>query len=90
MRPPAPQLDLRYSWGMASTPKVGRSSDGDRRRLVHELAQLPADERRKVIAEAQRKAQRRSTLSWSSLQTSRGVVTLGGDAVADCDSLYDG
>lgn len=75
---------------MASTTKPGSSSDGERRRLVHELAQLPADERRKVIADAQREAQRRTTLSWGSLRASRGVVTLGGDALADCDSLYDG
>lgn len=75
---------------MASTPKAGTAADGERRRLVHELAQLPADERRKVIADAQREAQRRTTLSWSSLRATRGVVTLGGDAIADCDSLYDG
>ena len=75
---------------MASTPKTGSSTEGDRRRLVHELVQLPARERRKVIAEAQREARRRSTLSWVSLRASRGVVSLGGDAVADCDSLYDG
>jgi hypothetical protein len=75
---------------MASTSKAGTSTDGDRRRLVLELAQLPADERRKVIADAQREAQRRTTLPWGSLRASRGVVTLGGDAVADCDSLYDG
>jgi hypothetical protein len=75
---------------MASSAKTGSSTAGDRRRLVHELAQLPARERRTVIAEAQREAQRRSTLSWGSLRASRGVVTLGGDSVADCDSLYDG
>jgi hypothetical protein len=75
---------------MASTPKAGSPTDGDRSRLVHELAQLSAAERRKVIADAQREALPRTTLSWGSLRASRGVVTLGGDAVADCDSLYEG
>lgn len=81
---------MRYPWFMASTTKPGSPTNGELRRLVRELAQLPADERRQVIVDAHREAQRRATLAWGSLRASRGVITLGGDALADCDSLYDG
>jgi hypothetical protein len=74
---------------MASMPKSGAALP-DHRRLVQELAQLSARERRHVMADAQRVAQRQVTLGWKSLRAARGVVALGGDAVADCDDLYDG
>ena len=74
---------------MASTPKAGSSTDDERRRLVRALAELPAGERRKVIADAHREAHRQTKLSWGSLRASRGVVTLGGDALVDCDNRLE-
>jgi hypothetical protein len=59
--------------------------------LVRQLAELPDDERREVVAAAEESAAtRKPTLAWSSWDAARGVVSLGGDAVADCDRLYDG
>jgi hypothetical protein len=75
---------------MASTPEQEPSSDVARRHLVQALARLSEDERRRVIADAQREAGRRATLDWKSMRAARGIVSLGGNAVADCDTLYDG
>jgi hypothetical protein len=58
--------------------------------LVRQLAELPEDERREVVAAAQASAARPPVLSWDAWDAARGLVTLGGDAVADCDRLYDG
>ena len=59
--------------------------------LVRQLAELADDERRDVVAAAQESASaRRPTLPWSSWEAARGVVSLGGNAVEDCDRLYDG
>ena len=58
--------------------------------LVRQLAELPEDERRDVIAAAQESAAQHPFLSWEAWESARGIVNLGGDAVADCDRLYDG
>jgi hypothetical protein len=59
--------------------------------LVRRLAELPDDERREVVAAAEESAAtKKPTLAWSSWDAARGVVSLGGDAVEDCDLLYDG
>ena len=58
--------------------------------LVRQLAELPEDERCEVVAAAQESAARRPVLSWDAWESARGLVSLGGDAVADCDRLYDG
>ena len=75
---------------MAGMPKRGESAGSQRARLVHALAQLPEEERRAIVADARREARRNATLAWASLRAARGVVSLGGDAVVDCDRLYDG
>jgi hypothetical protein len=75
---------------MAGMPKRGHSADTERGRLVDALAQLPDEERRAIVADARREARRHVTLAWASLRAARGVVSLGGDAVVDCDRLYDG
>jgi hypothetical protein len=75
---------------MAGMPKRGDSANTERARLVHALAQLPDEERRAIVADARREARRNVTLAWASLRAARGVVSLGGDAVVDCDRLYDG
>lgn len=59
--------------------------------LVRALAALPAAERRRVVAATERAAARpQATLSWDLWDRACGVVSLGGDAVEDCDRLYDG
>jgi hypothetical protein len=58
--------------------------------LVRQLAELPEDERREVVAAAQESSAQHPGLSWDAWEAARGLVSLGGDAVADCDRLYDG
>jgi hypothetical protein len=59
--------------------------------LVRELAELPERERREVVAAAEQASKDlEPTLPWESWDAARGVVCLGGDAVEDCDRLYDG
>ncbi len=58
--------------------------------LVRQLAALSAAERREVIVAAEQTATERSVLSWDAWGRSRSVATLGGNAVDDCDRLYDG
>ena len=59
--------------------------------LVRELANLPADERREVVIAAEEEAAtRKPTLPWESWEAAGAAVTFGGDAVEDCDRLYDG
>lgn len=57
--------------------------------LVRQLAELPKEERREVVAAAEETA-KPPTLSWSAWDAAAGVVSLGGNAVEDCDRLYDG
>jgi hypothetical protein len=75
---------------MVGMPKSGSSEDVDRGRIVHALARLSEKERRAIIADARREARRHVTLAWTALRAARGVVSLGGDALVDCDRLYDG
>ena len=56
---------------------------------MHQLSELPAVERREVLAAAEETATRRSVLAWNSWESARGVVSLGGNAVEDCGRLYD-
>jgi hypothetical protein len=58
--------------------------------LVRQLAELPEEERREVVAAADESAGTHPVLSWESWESARGLVNLGGDAVEDCDRLYDG
>jgi hypothetical protein len=59
--------------------------------LVSQLANLPADERREVVIAAEETAAvRKPILPWESWEAARAVVSFGGDAVEDCDRLYDG
>lgn len=59
------------------------------RRLVHSLAQLQPDERELVISEA-RQGRRLATVPWDELWKVCGAADVGGgDAVADCDAVYD-
>lgn len=60
--------------------------------LVEHLASLNDAERELVIRAATR--QRRPAIElkavpWESLWQARGVVAIGGNAVEDCDAIYD-
>jgi hypothetical protein len=60
--------------------------------LVRALAALPEPDRSTVFAAANEQAQlarKGPTLSWDDWESARGVVKLGGNAVEDCDGLYD-
>lgn len=60
---------------------------------MRQLAELPMEQRELVIsvARAEQTARRGyPTISWASLMSAAGAVSLGGDAVEDCDALYDG
>lgn len=68
-------------------------------KLFDEAIKLPPSERRtlalRVLAsvgdEGQKAAQpeRKDVASWETIESLRGVVHLGGNAVDDCDRLYD-
>jgi hypothetical protein len=59
--------------------------------LVRALAALPEPERSEVYAAVNEEARRSRgpTLSWDDWEAARGVVNLGGNAVEDCNALYD-
>ena len=63
------------------------------RPLAAELAQLPPEDREMVISVA-RAANATThgypTMAWASLMSADSVVSFGGNAVEDCDALYDG
>jgi hypothetical protein len=60
--------------------------------LVRQLAELADRDRHDVVAAAEETVSdtHRSVLAWDTWEAARGVVTLGGNAVDDCDRLYDG
>jgi hypothetical protein len=71
---------------VASLPDALRS-------LAAELAKLPEQDREMVISAARAAnitTRRYPTMSWPSLMSGKGVVSIGGNAVEDCDALYDG
>lgn len=58
------------------------------RPFVDALRQLSESDRRLVLAAARER--RRATIPWEELEKMCGVARLGGgDAVEDCDRLYD-
>jgi hypothetical protein len=62
-------------------------------KLVEQLTKLGPDQRSRVIDAAQKAAndaKRWPTMPWDIFEKSHGIVSLGGDAVVDCEMLYDG
>lgn len=59
--------------------------------LVQQLAALSDADRNLVIqaARAQARPRKPRTMSWETLDRAIGIVSLGGDAVEDCEALYD-
>ena len=58
--------------------------------LVEQLRQL-APEDRSLVVEAANEADRDAlpTVPWSEIEAGFGVVNIGGDAVEDCEAIYD-
>lgn len=56
--------------------------------LVQQLLALSEADRESVIAAAQREREL-PTLPWEEFEKVKGIVSLGGDAVEDCEALYD-
>jgi hypothetical protein len=69
-------------------------------KLYDEAMKLPESERRALavrvlatVAKASAEAPeppRRRTVSWETFESLRGVVNIGGNALEDCERLYDG
>ena len=62
------------------------------RPLVEQLARLDRPTRRAVVSAAEREAtqaSKRGVVSWKTIDELTGIVSVGGDAVADCERLYD-
>jgi hypothetical protein len=84
------------AWWYASTvaqrnhvPDVPEALQG----LVRQLAELPQGARETVIEAARHAANqplaKLPTVSWESLRAAKGIVSLGGNALADSEALYD-
>jgi hypothetical protein len=63
--------------------------------VLEEALELPDEERQALALRLRNEAKkahpsRGAVISWDALRRARGVVQLGGDAVADCERLYDG
>ena len=60
-------------------------------RSFRELSALSDNERRAVVFAAETTARaRRAVASWSTIRKLTGAVAMGGNAVDDCNRLYDG
>ncbi|HEY6880014.1 MAG TPA: hypothetical protein VI299_18445 [Polyangiales bacterium] len=80
----------------SSTPPASGSSSGAKHLrpeladLVRTLAALTAAERERVyLAVADERERARNILPWDEWESAKGTVSLGGNAVEDCDELYD-
>jgi hypothetical protein len=71
---------------------MARAAD-DLRRLARELASLTPDDRERVLGMLGEREPPAPTparpVSWERLRRLNGLVQLGGNAVKDCDALYD-
>ena len=78
---------------MSTSEPAGSAVPEALRPLVKKLAALSSEQRTLVLHEAERAANDAKPLlrsiSWESLKAARGAVNLGGNAVEDCNALYD-
>ena len=82
-----PNLRARYSKGTLKLNRPLRLADGAEVRVtVTPVEQRP--KRRKAAKRPYRYPTR--TVSWEALKSLTGIVSLGGDALADSEALYDG
>ena len=60
------------------------------RPLVEQLSRLTPEERSLVVKAAnESQRQQLPTVPWSEIEEGIGIVNLGGNAVEDCEALYD-
>ena len=82
-----------YASIMSNSEPAGSTVPEALRPLVEQLAALPPDQRALVSHAAEEAANdakaHQRTISWTSLKAARGAVNLGGNAVEDCNALYD-
>ena len=82
-----------YASTMSSSEPAGRKVPEALRLLVKQLAALPSEQRALVLHAAEKAANdakvHQRSISWESLKAARGAVNLGGNAVEDCNALYD-
>jgi hypothetical protein len=57
--------------------------------LVEQLRQLTPEERGSVIRAANSSGENLPAIPWDVFRKAKGVVSLGGNAVEDCEALYD-
>jgi len=57
-------------------------------KLADQLASLSEEERQLVLSDVERRTGHRAHLPWRNMRALKGIVSLGGDAVQDCDDLY--
>ena len=58
--------------------------------LVEQLRQLAPEERSLVVQAANEAAAKRlPTVPWSEVERMIGVVNIGGNAIEDCEAIYD-
>ena len=78
---------------MSASESAGNAVPESLRPLVEQLAALSSEQRTLVLHEAEKAANdakvRLRPISWESLKAARGAVNLGGNAVEDCNALYD-
>ena len=75
----------RYASAMAQSPLPERLQP-----LVEQLRQLSPEERVSVIRAANDSlGEELPTIPWDVFRKAKGIVGLGGNAVDDCEALYD-
>lgn len=92
MFPAAVEAEPAYIDAMAQPKRPsGETVPAVLQPLVEQLATLQAADRERIVHAARKSArgQRRRAVAWSSLREACGVVSFGGDAVADTQALYD-
>jgi predicted DNA-binding antitoxin AbrB/MazE fold protein len=81
-----PNLPARYSKGTLKLRRRLRLPEGTE--VLVTVVPVGASKRRKPTQRGYRYPTR--TIRWANLRELSGVVSLGGDAVADSEALYDG
>jgi hypothetical protein len=81
----ARRSERRYAWAMAQFHVPDRLQP-----LVEQLRQL-APEERSLVVQAANEAEPESlpTVPWSEIEEAIGIVNIGGNAVEDCEAIYD-
>jgi predicted DNA-binding antitoxin AbrB/MazE fold protein len=81
-----PNLPARYSKGTLKLRRRLRLPEGTEVRVT--IVPVGTSKRRKPTRRGYRYPTR--TIRWANLRELSGIVSLGGDALADSEALYDG